>query len=85
MSKKILFVDNSTRCFCIFRLSIAKAFITQGYEVYVMSPSPYETYVEQIMEIGAIHIPYEMNAKFSPWGDLRLFVFLLENLSSIET
>ena len=39
MSKKILFVDNSTRCFCIFRLSVAKAFVTQGYEAYVKSPA----------------------------------------------
>lgn len=72
MLKKILFVDNSTSCFCIFRLPIAKTFIAKGYEVYVMSPYPYETYVERIMETGAIHIPYEMNAKFSPWGDLKL-------------
>ncbi len=72
MLKKILFVDNSTRCFCIFRLSIAKAFITQGYKVYVMSPAPYETYVERIVKTGAIHIPYDMNIKISPWGDLKL-------------
>lgn len=55
MSKKILFVDNSTRCFCIFRLSVAKAFVTQGYEAYVMSPAPYEEYVERIQEVGITH------------------------------
>lgn len=74
MSKKILFVDNSTRCFCIFRLAVAKAFIDMGYKVYVMSPPPYEYYAERIKEIGAVHIPYEMAGKFSPLGDLKLLI-----------
>ena len=74
MSKKILFVDNSTRCFCIFRLVVAKAFIDMGYKVYVMSPRPYEYYSERIKETGAIHIPYEMTGKFSPLGDLKLLI-----------
>lgn len=79
MSKKILFVDNSTRCFCIFRLSVAKAFVTQGYEAYVMSPAPYEEYVERIQEVGITHIPYEMGVKFSALGDLKL-LFLYWNV-----
>lgn len=74
MSKKILFVDNSTRCFCIFRLPVAKAFITHGYEVFVMSPEPYEYYVDRITEIGAVHIPYRIGPKFSLIGDFKLLV-----------
>lgn len=74
MSKKILFVDNSTRCFCIFRLPIAKAFIACGYEVFVMSPEPYEYYVDRITETGAIHIPYKIGSKFSLIGDFKLLV-----------
>lgn len=70
--KTILFVDNSTRCFCIFRLAIAKALIANGYNVYVMSPAPYEYYVNKIVEIGAAHIPYKMEGQFSPLGDLKL-------------
>lgn len=72
MSKKLLFVDNSTRCFYIFRLPVAKAFIAQGYEVFVMSPAPYGEYAERIIEAGAVHIPYEISPKFSPYGDLKL-------------
>lgn len=74
MNKSIFFVDNSTRCFCIFRLAVAKAFIDIGYKVYVMSPPPYEYYSEKIKEIGAIHIPYTMDGKFSPLGDLKLLI-----------
>lgn len=74
MKKSILFVDNSTRCFCLFRLSVAKAFIDKGYKVYVMSPPPYEYYSTQIKNAGAIHIPYEMSGKFSPLGDLKLLI-----------
>lgn len=74
MYKKILFVDNSTRCFCIFRLPVAKAFIAYGYEVYVMSPEPYEYYVDRITEIGAIHIPYRIGSKFSLFGDFKLLI-----------
>lgn len=70
--KTILFVDNSTRCFCIFRLAVAKTLIANGYNVYVMSPAPYEYYVNKIVEIGAAHIPYKMEGKFSPLGDLKL-------------
>lgn len=70
--RKILFVDNSTRCFCIFRLSVAKAFIARGYKVYVMSPAPYDYYLDQIESIGAIHVPYVICPKFSPLGDLKL-------------
>lgn len=73
-SHTILFVDNSSRCFCIFRIAVAKAFINMGYKVYVMSPPPYEYYSERIKEIGAIHIPYKMNGKFSPSGDLKLLI-----------
>lgn len=74
MKKSILFVDNSTRCFCLFRLPVAKVFIDKGYKVYVMSPPPYEYYSTQIKEVGAIHIPYEMSGKFSPLGDLKLLI-----------
>lgn len=74
MNKSIFFVDNSTRCFYIFRLAVAKAFINMGYKVYVMSPPPYEYYSERIKETGAVHIPYKMNGKFSPLGDLKLLI-----------
>ena len=72
-NNKILFVDNSTRCFVLFRISVAKAFIKKGYEVYVMSPEPYEYYADKIKEIGARHIPYKMNSNISLIGDLQLF------------
>lgn len=72
--KTVLFVDNSTRCFCIFRLPIAKAFAKLGYKIYVMSPAPYDYYLEKIKEIGAEHIPYTLDGKFSPVGDSILLV-----------
>ena len=78
MSKKILFVDNSTRCFCIFSLPVAKAFIAHGYEVFVMSPEPYEYYVDRITETGAVHIPYRIGPKFSLFGDFKLLVGFLK-------
>lgn len=74
MKKSILFVDNSTRCFYVFRLSVAKAFIDMGYKVYVLSPEPYDYYSDRIKETGAIHIPYKLHGKFSPLGDLKLLI-----------
>ena len=44
-----------------------------------MSPAPYEEYVERIQEVGITHIPYEMGAKFSALGDLKL-LFLYWNV-----
>lgn len=72
VKKRILFVDNSTRCFYIFRLPVAKAFREKGYDVYVMSPAPYDYYLDKIQETGIIHIPYEISNKLSPLGDLKL-------------
>lgn len=74
MSKKVLFVDNSTRCFYLFRMPVAKALIASGYEVYVMSPLPYGEYVKRLEAAGVRHIPYEMGAKFSPLGDVKLLL-----------
>lgn len=73
MQKKILFVDNSTRCFYIFRFPIAVAFMNMGYKVYVMSPEPYDYYLDKLKEVGIEHIPYKLNNKFFPFGDLILF------------
>nr|WP_308757876.1 glycosyltransferase family 4 protein [uncultured Bacteroides sp.] len=84
MSKKILFVDNSTRCFCIFRLPVAKAFIAHGYEVFVMSPEPYEYYVDRITETGAVHIPYRIGPKFSLFGDFKLLVGFLKKYHQLK-
>ncbi len=69
---KILFVDNSTRCFCIFRLPVAKAFQALGYKVYVASPAPYEYFREEIEKCNIHHIPYDIGAKFSIVDDLKL-------------
>lgn len=74
MRKKILFVDNSTRCFYIFRLPIAKAFQSLGYKVYVASPAPYDYYQDEIIKCGIHHVPYEIGAKFSIFEDIKLCV-----------
>ena len=72
MAKKILFVDNSTRCFCIFRLAVAKAFVNLGYDVYVASPEPYDIYILLINESGITHIPYMISPNNDIIEDLRL-------------
>lgn len=82
--KSILFVDNSTRCFCIFRLPIAKAFIAQGYKVYVMSPAPYDYYLDRVTEIGAEHISYEINGNLSPIDDLKLFAIYYRTYKKLK-
>ena len=72
--KTILFVDNSTRCFYIFRLPVAKAFLQLGFNVYVMSPAPYDYFVDTIEELGIKHIPYTISSKLSPIKDFALFL-----------
>lgn len=72
--KKILFVDNSTRCFCIFRLPIAVAFVEKGYDVYVASPPPYGSYLTTINTSGIKHIHYDVGNKFSPIEDGKLLI-----------
>jgi len=71
-SKSILFVDNSTRCFYIFRLPVAKAFLDLGYKVYVASPAPYDYYKDEIIKCGIHHIPYHIGSNFSIIEDLKL-------------
>jgi glycosyltransferase involved in cell wall biosynthesis len=70
--KTILFVDNSPRCFYIFRLPVAKAFIQRGYVVSVMTPSPNNYYVNEIEKMGIRHIPYKISSNFSVFSDLKL-------------
>lgn len=70
--KRILFVDNSTRCFYIFRLPVARAFKALGYDVYVASPAPFEYYKKEIEKNKIHHIPYEIGAKFSIIEDIKL-------------
>jgi glycosyltransferase involved in cell wall biosynthesis len=70
--RTILFVDNSTRCFFIFRLPVAKAFKALGYDVYVASPAPYEYYQDEITKCGIKHIPYEIGADISLFKDIKL-------------
>lgn len=84
MQKKILFVDNSTRCYYIFRSPIAMAFINMGYKVYVMSPEPYDYYLDKLKEIGVEHIPYKLSSKFSPLGDFALFLSFYQVYKAIR-
>lgn len=81
---RILFVDNSTRCFYIFRLPVAKAFQALGYEVYVASPEPYEYYKNEIEKYKIHHIPYKIGAKFSILADLKLLVTLFRIYKKIN-
>jgi len=81
---RILFVDNSTRCFYIFRLPVAKAFQALGYEVYVASPEPYEYYKNEIEKYKIHHIPYKIGAKFSILADLKLLVTLFRIYKEIN-
>lgn len=82
--KTILFVDNSTRCFYIFRLPVAKAFHALGYKVYVASPAPFEYYKNEIEKSEINHIPYEIGAKFSIVEDLKLFATLYRIYKEIK-
>lgn len=72
MNNHILFVDNTTRCFCIFRLPIAKALIENGYRVSILSPNASEEQIEQLKRDGITHINYDIKGKFSPLHDLKL-------------
>jgi len=81
---KILFVDNSTRCFFIFRLPVAKAFKALGYDVYVASPAPYEYYQDEITKYGIKHIPYEIGADISLMKDLKLAITFYKFYKEIE-
>lgn len=76
--QRILFVDNSTRCFCIFRLPIARAFVALGYDVYVASPEPFDYFKEEIVKCGIHHIPYIIGSKFSIWDDVKLCATLFQ-------
>jgi len=84
MNKIILFVDNSTRCFCIFRLPIAIALKSKGYKVYVASPPPYDYYNEIFKENEIHHIPYEIGSKLSPLSDLKLCKFYFNLYKKIK-
>lgn len=82
--KTILFVDNSTRCFYIFRLPIAKAFLELGYNVYVMSPAPYDFFVDKMEKLGIRHIQYTISSKLSPVNDLKLFCLFYKQYKKIS-
>ncbi len=83
MSSKILFVDNSSRCFYIFRMPVAKAFKQAGYEVYVMTPTPDE-YSMKIKKEGIDHISYPLKSKFSPMEDMKLLLFLRKQYKKLQ-
>ena len=77
--KKIFFVDNSIRCFCLFRLSAAKAFKQIGYEIWVLTPESESIYINLILNEGIKHLSYKMSSKFSPIQDIKLLL-LFRNL-----
>lgn len=80
----ILFVDNSTRCFYIFRIPIARAFIALGYDVYVASPAPYDYYKDEIVKCGIHHITYDIGSKFSILDDFKLCATLFRIYKEIN-
>lgn len=83
MSSKILFVDNSARCFYIFRMPVAIAFKQAGYEVQVMTPS-IDEYSMNIEKEGIKHILYPLKSKFSPIEDIKLFLFLRKQYKRLK-
>lgn len=83
MSSKILFVDNSSRCFYIFRMPVAKAFKQAGYEVCVMTPLTDE-YSQNIEREGIKHVTYPLKSKFSPMEDMKLLLFLRKQYKKLK-
>lgn len=83
MPSRILFVDNSARCFYIFRMPVAKAFRQAGYEVYVMTPL-IDEYSKNIKREGIKHVTYPLKSKFSPIEDIKLLMFLRKQYKELK-
>lgn len=83
MALKILFVDNTARCFYIFRMPVAQAFKQAGYEVIVMTPSEDE-YSRNIEKEGIRHMIYPLKGKFSPIEDIKLLICLWRKYKKIR-
>ncbi len=72
MNNKILFVDNSTRSFTLFRMPIALEFKRLGYEVYVLSPETEDGSSEIFNQAGLNYIKYKLGRRISLLNDLKL-------------
>lgn len=83
MPQKILFVDNSARCFYIFRMPVAKAFKQAGYEVCAMTPLTDE-YSRNIEQEGIKYLTYPLKSKFSPIEDIKLLLFLRKQYKKLR-
>lgn len=83
MSLKILFVDNTARCFYIFRMPVAQAFKQAGYDVIVMTPSEDE-YSRNIEKAGIRHMIYPLKGKFSPVEDIKLLIFFWKQYKKLS-
>lgn len=83
MPLKILFVDNTARCFYIFRMPVALAFKQAGHEVVVMTPSE-DDYSQKIEKEGIRHVIYPLKGKFSPIEDIKLLLFLRKRYKQLS-
>jgi len=81
--KKILIVYNTSHYVYMFRLSLISSLLSEGYEVYVLSPK--DSYSKKLESFGVIHVDLKLTSNsISPVKDVHCLFDMYKKIKKIS-